>query len=50
MTLENCKKCPHHAEYENGRVFCKYTNNLVSLATDNNPRLGIIVLGCPLDK
>ena len=50
MLIEDCQKCPYHAEFENGRVFCEYGNNLSSHATDSNPRKGTVVLGCPREE
>jgi hypothetical protein len=51
MTLEECKKCDFHKNYENGAVHCGYDRNIVSFATVFNPsKKDYILLSRPKER
>lgn len=50
VSLETCKKCSFHSGYEMGQIFCKYWNNLNSIATTKSSVGDIVILNCPKEK
>ena len=51
MTLDLCKQCTFHRQFENGSVHCGFDKNIVSMAAVYNPKLKVyILLACPKEK
>ncbi|MGL4370608.1 MAG: hypothetical protein ACRCUT_13190 [Spirochaetota bacterium] len=51
MTLDECKTCNYHRNFENGAVFCGYDKNYVSMATVYNPKIKeYAILNCPKER
>ncbi|MBN1497943.1 MAG: hypothetical protein JXA07_14315 [Spirochaetes bacterium] len=51
MKLEDCKNCPHHIDYSQGQIHCRYWGtNINSVATYADRNGEINVVGCPKEK
>jgi hypothetical protein len=51
MKLEECKNCPHHTDYIQGQIMCRFWGtNINSVATYQDRNGVIFAIGCPKEN